>query len=198
MGETTRRTVLSEDRRAVAQQIGFILLFGIAVVALSIWQAQVVPAENSEVEFDHYREVQEDMLELRSDFIDAAETGTARSTTVELGTRYPTRIFFVNGPPPQGSIQTETLSNGTITADGFEVPRVCGLNGTVETRSLVLNADYNQLAESKTPPCRYENTVLYRQASDGGALFESNQTLTRLQVTSVLCPPRELDEPPWR
>jgi hypothetical protein len=169
----------SEDERAVSELIGFIFLFGFVVILMSLWQAQVVPAENSKTEFKHYEGVQEDMSQLRSDYIDAAETGTTRSTTVKLGTSYPTRILFVNGPPPQGRLHTEMPSNGTITANEFSVSRVCGLNSPVKSRSITFNTEYNHLSDSEAPPYIFENSVFYRQTLGGNVLFESDQLLVQ-------------------
>lgn len=119
------------------------------------------------------------MSQLRSDYIDAAETGTTRSTTVKLGTSYPTRILFVNGPPPQGRIHTEMPSDGTISANGFSASRVCGLNSPVKSRSITFNTEYNHLSDSEAPPYIFENSVLYRQTPDGNVLFESDQLLVQ-------------------
>jgi len=167
------------DESAVSELIGFILIFGFIIILMSIWQASVVPAENSEIEFDHYTAVQEDMSQLRSDYIDAAETGTTRSTSIQLGTTYPTRVLFVNGPPPRGQIQTEMPSNGTITANGFNVSNVCGLNSSVKTRTTTFKTDYSYFSDSEAPPYKYGNTVLYKQAADGTVHFESDQTLVQ-------------------
>jgi len=169
----------SEDERAVSELIGFIILFGFLIILISVWQAQVVPAENSKTEFKHYVGVQEDMSQLRSDYIDAAETGTTRSTTVKLGTSYPTRILFVNGPPPQGRLHTEMPSNGTITANEFSVSRVCGLNSPVKTRSITFNTKYNYFSDSEAPPYIFENTVVYTQTPDGNVIFKSDQLLVQ-------------------
>lgn len=170
---------LSDDERAVSELIGFILLLGFIIILMSVWQAQVVPAGNSKTEFKHYEGAQEDMSQLRSDYIDAAETGTTRSTTVKLGTSYPTRIFFVNGPPPQGRIHTEMPSDGTITANGFSASRVCGLTSPVKTRSITFNTEYSHFSDSEAPPYIFENTVLYRQTPDGDVTFESDQLLVQ-------------------
>ena len=90
-----------EDEHAVSELIGFIFVFAFVIILMSIWQAQVVPVENSKTEFEHYKGVQDDMSQLRSDYVDTAETGTTRSTTVKLGTLYPTRTLFINGSPPK-------------------------------------------------------------------------------------------------
>lgn len=168
-----------EDERGVSEVVGFILLFGFIIILMSVWQAQVVPAENSKTEFKHYTGGQGEMSELRSDYIDAAETGTKRSVTIKLGTTFPTRILFINRPPPQGQIHTEMPSNGTITASGFDVSRVCGLDSPVKTRSITFNTDYNHFSDSETPPYIFENTVVYTQTPDGKVFFESDQALVQ-------------------
>jgi hypothetical protein len=168
-----------EDEHAVSELIGFIFVFAFVIILMSIWQAQVVPVENSKTEFEHYKGVQDDMSQLRSDYVDTAETGTTRSTTVKLGTLYPTRTLFINGPPPQGRIQTEMPSDGTITASGFSTSQVCGLSSPVKTRSITLNTRYNHLSDSEAPPSTFENTVVYRQTPDGNVIFESDQLLVQ-------------------
>lgn len=169
----------SEDDRGVSELIGFILLFGFLIILMSIWQAQVVPAENSKKEFKHYIGVQEDVSELRSDYIETAGTGNTRSATVKLGTTYPTRIFFVSAPPPRGRINTEMPSDGTITADGFNISQVCGLNSPVKTRSVTFDTEYNHMSNAEAPPYVLENTVLYKQTPGGTVLFESDQSLVQ-------------------
>ena len=67
---------------------------------MSLWQVQVVPAENTNAEFEHYTDAQEEMLQLRSGFLNAVGSGATRSVTIQLRMRYPSRIFFVNNLPP--------------------------------------------------------------------------------------------------
>jgi hypothetical protein len=174
-----------QDNRGVSELIGFILLFGFLIILISIWQAQAVPLENKEVEIEHYLEAQEDMSELRSDFLDAAESGTTRSVSIRLGTTYPPRILFVNGPPPQGRISTEMPSNSTITADGFNVSSICGLDSPTNSRFIKLDTDYQHLSDSQAPAYRYENTLLYRQTPDGTVLYESNQRLIQNSTINI-------------
>ncbi|MFC6788135.1 hypothetical protein ACFQFD_19860 [Halobaculum halobium] len=84
-------------------QIGAVILFGFLIVA-STYQATVVPDQNREVEFLHNQEVQTDMVELSASVAATGRTGSAAPATVKLGTRYPSRTFFVNPPPASGRL----------------------------------------------------------------------------------------------
>jgi hypothetical protein len=168
---------LRTDDRGVSELIGFVFVFGFIIILLSIWQAQVVPSENAEIEYSHYLTVEDDMHELRSTHLDSAGSGETRSVDVKLGTTYPPRVLFVNGPPPRGQLQTKMKGNGTITADGFNTSNVCGVDSNLTTRSVVYSANYAHLSDTEAPAYKYENTVLYRQAPGGSTLYESDQTL---------------------
>jgi len=87
--------------------VGTVILFGFLIVALGIFQIQVVPTENANVEFEHSQQVEDDFGDLRNDVLRAGSTGSTGSTQVRLGTRYPARTFFINPPPVSGSLETE-------------------------------------------------------------------------------------------
>ena len=103
---TDRGDGSGERDRAVTVQIGAVILFGFLIVALSTYQATVVPDQNREVEFLHNQEVQTDMVELSSSIAATGRTGDAAPATVKLGMRYPSRTFFVNPPPASGRLST--------------------------------------------------------------------------------------------
>ena len=67
---------LLADSRSVSKLVGFILLFGIVIVLLSVHQAFVVPSANEEVEFRHSQPVQKDIQILRNSVIETVATGT--------------------------------------------------------------------------------------------------------------------------
>ncbi|MEF8894614.1 MAG: hypothetical protein V5A26_11270, partial [Halodesulfurarchaeum sp.] len=94
------------DSRAVSGVVGFIMIFAIIVILMSINQAQIVPMENSEIEFQHFEDVRNDMVEVRSSISEAGQADVSQYPTVKLGTNYPTRIFAVNPPPPSGTLET--------------------------------------------------------------------------------------------
>ncbi|WP_224449207.1 Ig-like domain-containing protein [Haloprofundus salilacus] len=171
-----------DDRRAVTVQVGSILLFGILILSMSMYQAQVVPADNERVEFDHNQRVQQDMLDTRSAILRSAATDTTRPVSISLGVRYPNRVLFVNPPPVSGRLST-TESD----ADGIVVENARALDGetadywtgedvrTFETRSLEYAPEYT---EYRNPPTTvYENSVLYNGFGNGATLPESEQTL---------------------
>jgi len=58
--------MLGDDERGQAIQIGAVILFSFVVIGFSLYQATVVPDQNSEVEFNHNQNVQQDMLSYRA------------------------------------------------------------------------------------------------------------------------------------
>ncbi|QCJ46388.1 hypothetical protein [Haloprofundus sp. MHR1] len=171
-----------DDRRAVTVQVGFVLLFGVLILSLSMYQVQVVPADNERVEFDHNQRVQSDLLDARNAILRSAGTGTTHPVSVSLGAQYPNRVLFVNPPPASGRLSTtESVADGIVienaravdaeTADYWTGDDV----RTFETRSLEYTPDY---AQYQNPPTTvYENSVVYNRFDDGAALPQSDQTL---------------------
>jgi len=95
-------------------QVGAVLLFATIIIALSVYQATVVPAENSDVEYRHSQQVQGQLVDVRNALVATAETGDARPATVSLGTEYPNRVFLVNPPPAAGTLRTDTYDDPTV------------------------------------------------------------------------------------
>ena len=79
----------SDDSRGVSTVIGFIFIFAIVIILLSVYQAQFVPQENREVEFRHFQEAQSDMVEIRSAIATAGQADVSQYPTIRLGTTYP-------------------------------------------------------------------------------------------------------------
>lgn len=146
------------DDRGQSVQIGFILLFSILVIMLTIYQATYIPNLNQKVEFTHSQAVQDDMLDLRNEILDSKQTGERGYAEVKLGTDYPARIIGVNPPPASGVLETGSPEEINVTADGT-VPNLCPSDGPIMTRNVTYTAGY---AEYSDPPqIVYENTVLY-------------------------------------
>jgi len=165
------------DDRGQSVQVGAVLLFGIIIVFLAIWQAQVVPAENADVEFQHSLDAQEDMQQLRSEIRSVAGSGATRSTTIELGTRYPTRVAFVNPPPATGSLST---TGGTVSIENVSANSTNGFwNGTTRnytTNTIVYEPSYSEYRNS--PRTVYEHGLLYNEFDrEETQLAESPQRL---------------------
>ncbi|MFC7167788.1 Ig-like domain-containing protein [Halospeciosus flavus] len=173
---------LRDDRRGVSTVVGAVLVFGILVVLLSLYQAQVVPAQNEAVEFQHAQAVQSDMVHLRDGLLRTASSGNTYPTSVALGARYPSRIFFVNPPPVNGRLTTETVGGGQIIVDnakaldGETADYWGGGEHTFASKSLVYEAEYNYLDDS--PRIGYENTLLYRNyTSENATLIDARPTV---------------------
>lgn len=168
--------------RGQSEVIGAILVFAIVIGLLSINQVFLVPQNNGEIEFDHSREVQSDMVEFRTGLIEAAASNEPRSASVALGQRYPTRYLAINPAPVSGTLKS--VDGGIITADDFSAEAVCGTGGTpVETKFVKYQPDYNYL--DSAIPSTIEGSVAYRKGS-GEALFDSRQVLIRdNQITLI-------------
>ena len=151
---------LQSDTRAVSSLIGFILLFGILVTAFVGYQAQVVPQQNAETEFEHFQENQDELIDLRSAILTAGSSDRPQFPTVQLGTNYRTRVLALNGPPPAGLLQTSpsypiNISNSSNGTD----------NVVVETRFIEYQPGYYEIDVGST---WYENSVLYLDETESG------------------------------
>jgi len=149
----------SHDRRGQSVVIGTVILFGFLILALSLYQVQVVPQQNGQVEFQHFEDVRNDLVELRAGVLQAGSTDRPQYQTVRLGTSYSTRLFAINPPAPAGTIRTTesypiTISNGTP-----------GGTVTVPTRFIQYRPGYNEIDQS---PTWYDASVLYVDARDEG------------------------------
>jgi len=102
------------DDRSQAIQIGAVLIFGILVVFLALYQGFVVPNQNEEIEFNHNQELQSEMTDLRSTAVSMPDRTTTQSVSVGLGVRYPSRAIFVNPGPASGTLQTSGTTNSAI------------------------------------------------------------------------------------
>ncbi len=167
-------------------QIGAVILFGFLIVALSTYQATVVPDQNREVEFLHNQEAQTDVVQLSNSISATGTTGDAAPATVDLGTRYPSRTFFVNPPPATGSLRTvEPPGDGNVTLENVDVTSsVDGeandywgdpANLNKSTQFVVYAPRYNLYREA--PTTRIEQGVAFNNFSAG-----RNITLTDQQV----------------
>ena len=94
------------DDRGQSLQVGAVLLFGFIVLALTLFQAEAVPAENRQVEFDHSKEVADDLVGLYGATFDTVVDGEPRTVSITLGTDYNDRLFFVYPPPSAGTLRT--------------------------------------------------------------------------------------------
>lgn len=170
------RTFLRDDR-AVAPVVGFVLLFGIGVIAFSGYQAVQVPQQNAETEFQHYQDVQNDLIVVRNAISRAGQQNRSQFESVRLGTQYRERALALNPPDPTGILRTSegyniTLDNGTVEG-----------NINVTTRFLEYQNGYNEL---EIEPIYYENSVLYLDAGSDQRVFFEDQNLVRDNGNTVV------------
>ena len=175
----------SRDRRGQSVVIGTVILFGFLILALSLYQVQIVPQQNAQVEFQHFEEVRNDLVELRAGILQAGSTDRPQYQTVRLGTSYSTRLFAINPPAPAGTIRTVeappiTISNGT--PEGTV---------TIPTRFLQYRPGYNEIDQS---PTWYDASVLYVDASNEGggiAVIEGQELVDNDENVTVVALQRQ-------
>ena len=151
-----------KDNRAVAPVIGFILLLGMGFIGLSVYQAEYVPQQNSETEFEHSQLVVNDLTELSEAIADTAGADLPQRATVKLGTRYRTRIITLNPPPAAGTLQTTDLQPVEISGEE-----------AYQTRLITYRANYNRQTELNYT---VENGLVGDRAND--FVLESSTTIT--------------------
>jgi hypothetical protein len=187
---------LRGDDRAVAVQIGAVILLGFLVVSLSLYQATVVPNENQQVELQHSQRVQSDMLEVRNAILGTAATGSAAPATVELGTRYPTRAVAVNPAPPSGTLSTSSLGQIVIDNATANDPSTPGVADYPETEDFWNGSEkrYNttaieyrpSYANYNNPPTTvYENGLVYNRFQNGNVTRSEQSVVAGTRISLV-------------
>lgn len=179
---------LRRDDRAVTVQVGAILFFAIVIILLAMYQAQVVPEQNADAEFDHSQQVQDQMVTLRNAIVGTALTGDAAPVTVDLGTRFPSRIFFVNPPPGQGTLRTvddgATVSISGATAVDPQVREYWNASAhAFDTERLAYRPDYR--VYDHAPTTVYGATVLYNRFDDANITLSEQRLVRGNTVTLV-------------
>ena len=179
------------DDRAQATQVGAVLLLGILVVSLSLYQVTVVPQENREVEFNDYLDASADMVSVSNDVSAAGQRGVQSATTVRTGGRYPARALFINPPPPAGRVRTvpegdEPVSfHGVTVADGEDANARAfwdETNQSYATKSVRFDPDYNRLDVSAVETTPFG---VYR-LSENGPIPLTGQSFVRGNVITLV------------
>jgi hypothetical protein len=176
---------VSGDDRGQAVQIGFVLIFGILIITVSIFQAAIVPNQNRTVEFNHYQEVRNDMTMLYTEIVTLGASSKSGQvlTPVTLGTRYPARLVFINPPPATGTIQSSDQGSISISLessppDTNDITDICG---GAATTGVVYSPQYQ---ESTLPKIRYDNGLLYVETADGSyAMLENREVVNESSKT---------------
>ncbi|MGB9965087.1 hypothetical protein [Halobacterium hubeiense] len=170
-----------DDSRAQSVQIGAILLFATLIIALSVYQATVVPSQNADIEYKHSQTVQNQLTDVRNGILRSAATGTTQPASVTLGTQYPSRVFLMNPPPATGTLRTGSYEN-----NGIELSNVVATNDetadfldgswTAPTKYLEYEPNYHEY--DNAPNLAYGETLLYnRYPREGTTIPLSDQLL---------------------
>ena len=162
---------LLDDERGVSPVVGFVLIFALIILVFTIYQADVVPAQNAEVEFKHSQEVEGDMSQLNDAIQDTGASGVPQSATVATGVQYPDRALAINPGSPVGTLET-------VDAPDVEISGLSGGSGywssdpTFSTALVEYQSNYNNLQEETT--YTLENGLVVKKFENGNTLLKSN------------------------
>lgn len=143
------------DDRAVAVQVGAIILFAFVIIAIAGYQASVVPDQNEQIEFNHNQEVQGQLQDLQGAIQSTPTAGGSRTVVVESSTSYPARTIFVNPPRVTGRLRTVGTGNPAVaievrnaTAVGETSDFWDGTTRNYSTGAFAFDPNYNVYSEA--------------------------------------------------
>jgi len=148
--QTTHRPARSllTDRRGVSSIVGGLLLVVLISSLFVAAQAQLAPALQEQTEVTHSKQVIGDMMNVQTNIYLAASTGVPGTTTVKLGSNYPTYGFLFQPPGPGGTVNTsDSLTVTIVNAKATDPETADYLDGSdisVETQSLTYSPKYNE------------------------------------------------------
>lgn len=94
------------EERGVSPIIGLMLAIAIFVSFMGMLQAHAVPQWNREIELDHADAVRNNFYELKKSVEYASSTDFSRTSSIDMGTRYPNRMLLFNpGPGTSGTLR---------------------------------------------------------------------------------------------
>ncbi|EMA15863.1 hypothetical protein C436_02222 [Haloarcula marismortui ATCC 33800] len=180
------------DERAQSVQVGAVLLFGVLIIAFSSYQAFAVPEQNQEVEFNHNQQVQTQLQDLRNAIVSVPGQPSQQAVSVQLGTRYPSRLVATNPGPPSGLLYTDGTSNEsqnlTIRNAEARTPETADYwDGTTprhyNTGAIAYKPEYNVYGEA--PETVYEHSVVYNQFREGNITLSEQTMVDGRDITLV-------------
>jgi len=170
-----------DDTRAVSAVVGAIFMFGILILALTTYQAAIVPQQNAQTEFQHFEDNRDELIEFRNAVSTAGQNNVSQFPSIKLGTQYQSRTFTINPAPPAGTIQTSDSYNITIKETNS------GEKRNVSTRFVEYRPGYREISVGST---WYEHSVLYLDEREGGGLniIEDQNIITssgKVRITAL-------------
>ena len=141
----------ADDERAVSPVVGFVLIFALIMIVFTIYQAEVVPAQNAEVEFKHSQAVESEMSRLNDAIDQAGSSGVSQSATIATGVQYPDRALAINPGAPAGTLKTSekdytvTIKNVKATGENAKYfdPSKHSAAFEFKSKELVYGISYN-------------------------------------------------------
>jgi len=130
------------------------------MLTLTVYQAQIVPQQNAQTEFQHFEDVRNELIELRNAVSTAGQADVSQFPSVTLGTTYRTRTLTINPPDPAGTLKTSDQSHNITISNG--TPKH---NLNISTRFLEYQPGYNEISIGSM---WYEHSVLYLDERDRG------------------------------
>jgi hypothetical protein len=176
----------AERSRGQSAVIGFVLMFGLIILLMTVLQVSAVPAWNQGEEFAHSQQVRGELELLRDDVTTAAATGRVTSESVSLGLRYPRRPFLLNPADPTGRLRTTAV--GTVELTNLAASGETGdyWDGSVrrfDTRHVVYRPGYNEY--DNPPTTVLENSVLYDRYGDRTRPLTAERVVSGRRITLV-------------
>jgi len=171
MSNSTAADRFFDDKRGVSAVVGAILIFGILILALTTYQAAIVPQQNAQTEFEHFEDNRDELIEFRNAVSTAGQTKISQFPSIKLGTQYQSRTFTINPAPPSGTLQTSQPYNISLNDSESSEPE------NVSTRFVEYRPGYREISVGST---WYEHSVLYldERETSGQNIIEDQNIVT--------------------
>jgi hypothetical protein len=170
------------DDRAVAVQVGAIILFAFVIIAIAGYQASVVPDQNEQIEFNHNQEAQRQLQDLQGAIGSTPTAGGAQTVVVESSTSYPARTIFVNPPRVTGRLRTVGTSDPAVaievrnaTAVGETSDFWSGATRNYSTGAFAFDPNYNVYSEAPRTFVSY--SLVYNEFRSGEDIVVNAQSI---------------------
>ncbi|WP_323675495.1 hypothetical protein [Halorubellus sp. PRR65] len=181
---------LGSDDRAVAVQVGAIVLFAFVIIAITAYQASVVPNQNKAIEFDHNQQVQRQLQDLQAAIGSAPTAGGSRTVVVESSTGYPARTIFVNPPRATGRLRTVGTGDPAVaievrnaTATGETSDFWDGTPRNYSTGRFAFDPNYN--VYTNAPRTFVENSLVYNEFTGEDVIVNAQSIFDGRRISLV-------------
>jgi hypothetical protein len=216
--------MIKKNKKDKAQAIllGFIILVGILSLGYYTYLTESAPIEKQQNEVDHFGDVSSDLIQFRDNIVEASESGSTTSQSLELGRDYNTILPVPPEEPIVGQISVKEYDSP------IKIYNASGLGGAknywpgttkpCETPKHCYSSSYIKYTPHYKyyldhPETYYENSIMYdnyggqRISKTGQSLVNgrdikittikgdiniSNSDLTNTQIVPVSAPSQEI------